>query len=99
MYGLRLLVGVLRVRVVGLLVLLTDGVLEVRDTGGVVDVGFATRTPVVFTRLGHARGNDSLAGRPAALVHLVGVHGEKVERGTLNAARGTVEAAFDNLGM
>lgn len=44
----NLLMGVLRVGVVGGLILLPDGILEAGDTGGVVDVGLASVAPVVL---------------------------------------------------
>ena len=71
---LSLLISVLRVRLVSLFVLLTDGVLEVRDAVGVVDVSLTTSTPVILARLRHSGRQDGLARWPATLVHLVGVH-------------------------
>ena len=99
MNRLGLLISVLRVHLVSLFVLLTDGVLEVSNTGRIVDVGLTPSTPVVFTRLGHTRRDDGLPRRPAALMHLESVHGEKVEGGALNTASSAREAALDDLRM
>ena len=50
-----LLIRAFGITVVGLLVLLADGILKVGDALWVVDMGLATVTPVVLSRLGHAR--------------------------------------------
>jgi hypothetical protein len=81
------------------LVAFADGILKVGNASRVVDVGFSTITPVVFTRLGHTRRDDSLATRPTTLVELEGIHGKEVKGGTLDTAGGTDEAFLDDLAV
>jgi hypothetical protein len=77
--GANLPTSVLGVRVVRRLVLLPHGVLQVSDTGRVVDVRLASVSPVVLSRLGEAGRKDGIAGRVASLVRLEGVEGEELK--------------------
>ena len=50
-----LFVGTSSVGIVSTLVLLPDGILEISDSGGIVDMSFSAGTPVIFARLRHPR--------------------------------------------
>ena len=61
MDGASLIVSILGVSVESGLVLLPNGILEVGNTSGVVDVSLTTVTPMVLSGLGHTRWDDRLA--------------------------------------
>jgi hypothetical protein len=87
--GANLTTSVLGVGVVGGLVLLANGVLELSDAGGVVDVSLSSVAPVVFSSLGETGNDDGVAGGVAALVQLEGVDGEELKVGSSDSARGS----------
>ncbi|KAI3478074.1 hypothetical protein L1887_60005 [Cichorium endivia] len=94
--GLDGVVRGLGVGVVGRLVSLARGILEVGDGHGVVDVGLTTVTVVVLTRLRQTRDGDGVTRRVAAVVELERIHGEQGEVGTRDTRGGTGEAAVDD---
>jgi hypothetical protein len=93
---LDLLLSVLRVLVETLLVLLPNGVLEGGDTGGVVDVRFATEAPVVLPELSETGRDNDVARRVTSLVELESVEGEHLEVAATDARGGTSEATVDD---
>jgi hypothetical protein len=93
--ALSLFVGVACIGVVCSLVLLANGVLEVRDPSRVVDVSLSTVSPVVLPGFRHTRGKDDFLTRPSALVEFESVHSKKIESGTLDTA-GRSDKAFFN---
>ncbi|GKT49344.1 uncharacterized protein ColSpa_09525 [Colletotrichum spaethianum] len=94
--SLDLLVLGAGVRLVGLVVLGADGILDVGNAGGVVHVSLTTIAPVVLARLGQASDTDGVAGGETTLVEAEAVLCDGLEGGTLDTGGGALEAALDD---
>lgn len=95
--ALDLLVRILCIRIVSRLVLLANCILKAGNALGVVDVGLATITPMILSRLWHTGREDGIARGPTPFVKFEGVHGEKIKCGTLHTTSSTSEALLHNL--
>src|SRR6266404_1215578 len=96
MNALRLIIRVTRISIVRILILLLDSMLEIGDAFGIVYVLLPTVTPVILSGLGHPRGDQGLARRPAALMEFECIHGKEIKSRPLNTTSRTNEETIDN---
>jgi len=97
---LDLLVRVSRISIVSALILLSDCVLQVGHSGRVIDMRFASVTPVILARLRHTSDGDRLTTRGVpTFVSGKCVHGQDLERRALNSRSRSGETLTDDFVM